>query len=271
MSRSTQVLVFDSGVGGLSIISEIRALLPHISITYASDNAYFPYGEKHEADLIERVEGVLQRLVARFKPEVIVIACNTASTVALPRIRNHFKQAIIGVVPAIKPAAQLSQSKTIAVLATPGTIQRPYTQQLISDFAADCKVLTLGSSTLVQIAESKLRSETIDPKDLSAVVAPLLAHPDYPLVDTIVLACTHFPFLKQELTNLLGEGLRWVDSGNAIARRLQNVLVEHDLHPGTESNEREYQSVFTANNPLIHKLVPALESHFPSEIHFDVM
>lgn len=270
MSPSAQVLVFDSGVGALSIISEIRNLLPNISITYASDNAFFPYGEKGEAELIERVDTVLHGLVAKFQPDVIVVACNTASTVALPRVRDRFKQEIIGVVPAIKPAAQLSQSKHIALLATPGTIQRPYTKQLIADFAGGCKVLTLGSSELVNIAERKLRGEAIHSNELEDALTPLIEHESFHLVDTIVLACTHFPLLKQELTELLGKHLQWVDSGEAIARRLKSILESSLIGNTGEAKAAKYQSVFTANNQQSQLLVPALNKVFPSEIKFEL-
>jgi len=268
MSPSTQVLVFDSGVGGLSIIKEIRELLPNISITYASDNAYFPYGEKDEAELIERVDSVLHHLVEMFKPQVIVVACNTASTVALPRVRDRFEQDIIGVVPAIKPAAQLSKSKCIALLATPGTIQRPYTKQLITDFADDCEVLTLGSSDLVNIAEAKLRGEAIHKDEIEGALSPLLEHESFHLVDTIVLACTHFPLLKQELAAVVGKDLLWVDSGEAIARRLKSILESSAIESTGQAKQPKYRSIFTVNNQQAQELIPALKNIFPSEIDF---
>jgi glutamate racemase len=214
------ILVFDSGVGGLTIVEAIAAALPCAPLVYACDNAAFPYGPKPEDELVERVHVVLDALVRDFAPRLLVVACNTASTVALPRLRSHYTLPIVGVVPAIKPAAQLSKNRVIGLLATPGTVRRPYTDQLIAEFAADCKVIRVGSSDLVLAAEQKLRGKAIDPASLRELLRPILDAG----ADTVVLGCTHFPLLRAELEAAAARPLIWVDSGEAIARRVRELL-----------------------------------------------
>ncbi len=212
------ILVFDSGVGGLSVLEETRRRLPHCRYHYACDNAAFPYGDKSEDELVARVDAVLRALIARIHPDIVVIACNTASTVALPRIRSHFDKPVVGVVPAIKPAAQLSRSRVIGLVATPGT---PTPSGLWT--AGDCEIVRVGSTRLVHIAEAKLRGETPDPAELAEILAPVF---DHPRLDTVVLACTHFPLLRDELIQAAPRELQWVDSGEAIARRVASFTGE---------------------------------------------
>ena len=216
-----KVLVFDSGVGGLSVLAELRQRLPQCQLLFACDNEAFPYGTKDEATLVARVEKVLMALVERVAPDIVVLACNSASTLALPRVRSRLSIPVVGVVPAIKPAAVLSRNKCIGLLATPGTVRRTYTQQLIDDFASDCRVIRVGSNELVSLAEQKLRGETIPTTLLEEVLAPMLAEP---ALDTVVLACTHFPLLRDELDRAAGRPISWVDSGEAIARRVASLL-----------------------------------------------
>src|SRR5690606_9470593 len=159
---SAPILVFDSGVGGLSVHAAIAAQLPGETYVYACDNAAFPYGPKPEDELVERVHAVLDALIARFQPKLLIVACNTASTVALPRLRQHYTLPIVGVGPATKPAAAISRTRVIGLLATPGTIRRAYTDQLIRDFADACAIVRIGSADLVQIAEHKLRQGRVD-------------------------------------------------------------------------------------------------------------
>lgn len=273
-----QILVFDSGVGGLSIISEIRRLLPHYSLTYASDNAFFPYGVKGEEELVERVHRVLDACVAACEPDLIVVACNTASTVALPRVREYFKLEIVGVVPAIKPAAKLSNSKIIGLLATPATVKRAYTQQLIKDFANDCRIIPVGSSELVQIAEKKLRRETIDLGEIREILQPFFADQDKDpaerldttaLLDTIVLACTHFPLLKEELQQCVPYPVQWVDSGDAIARRVSHLIQERKLQPNPNtSTQPHFLSLFTKRSDDVEALLPTLKEYLPGDVRF---
>lgn len=218
------VLTFDSGVGGLSVAAEIRKLLPGLRLIYASDHAFLPYGDKTEAQLIDRVPALLSVLEARFQPEIVVIACNTASTVVLPAVREALKAQIVGTVPAIKPAAALTKTKVIGLLGTPGTVRRTYTQDLIDEFASDCVCVRHGSVELVTLAEAKLRGERVSLEAVRAAVTPLFAQAHGERIDVVVLACTHFPLLADELAAVSPPGVRFIDSGAAIARRVKTLL-----------------------------------------------
>lgn len=251
-SAATPVLVFDSGVGGLSILHAIAEALPALPLAFACDNAFFPYGTKSETELVERVDAVLHALIAELQPQAVVIACNTASTVALPRLRSRFTLPIIGVVPAIKPAAALSQNKIIGLLATPATVQRPYTNELIRDFAKDCTVLKIGSRELVQLAEDKLRGKPVAPATLVPILAPFFADPTRQ-PDTIVLGCTHFPLLRDELAAAAPSVQHWVDSGTAIARRVASLLTPPPAPPAARG-----EVWMTADTDDARALWPAL-------------
>lgn len=228
------VLVFDSGVGGLSVYDEIRRLLPDLHYIYAFDNVAFPYGEKSEAFIVERVVEIVTAVQARYPLSMAVIACNTASTVSLPSLREKFGFPVVGVVPAIKPAARLTANRIVGLLATRGTVKRPYTHELIQRFANECHFELLGSSELVEIAEAKLHGEPILLDRLRRILRPWLRMAEPP--DTIVLGCTHFPLLQEELLQVLPEGTRLVDSGAAIARRTA-WLLEHDAPDAKSSDE----------------------------------
>jgi len=213
------VLFFDSGVGGLSVVPPTRALLPTAPFVYAADTAGFPYGTKTEAEIAARVPALLGRLVERFAPRVVVIACNTASTIALPVVRAALDVPVVGTVPAIKPAAAISKTRVIGILGTEATVRQPYVDRLAAEFASDCTVVRHGSAALVELAEAKLRGERIAPEDIVAAVAPLA---EVGRLDTVVLACTHFPLLRGELQACL-PGVTLVDSGEGIARRLAHL------------------------------------------------
>ncbi|EOW6804874.1 glutamate racemase [Cronobacter muytjensii] len=219
------ILVFDSGVGGLSVYDEIRHLLPDLHYIYAFDNVAFPYGEKSEAFIVERVVEIVTAVQARYPLALAVIACNSASTVSLPALREKFAFPVVGVVPAIKPAARLTANGVVGLLATRGTVKRPYTHELIARFANECQIEMLGSAELVEIAEAKLHGEPFSLEALRRVLRPWLRMPEPP--DTVVLGCTHFPLLADELLQVLPEGTRLVDSGAAIARRTA-WLLEHE-------------------------------------------
>lgn len=232
MSKSGHhVLVFDSGVGGLSVVSEIRARLPGAYLSYAADDEFRPYGSKTETQLRARLPGLLAVLVDMLNPDALVIACNTASTTALPPIRAAVKIPVIGVVPAIKPAAEQSLTKAIGVLGTPGTVRRAYVDTLIADFAPDCHVLLKGSTRLIAEAERKLAGQAVNMDVVREEIAPLFAGRVGLDVDGVVLACTHFPLLRDELRAAARQSVNWIDSGEAIARRLEDVLSEIAARP----------------------------------------
>lgn len=257
LSQSTanpRILVFDSGVGGLSIVQEIQQKLPFAPLVYASDNAFFPYGTKGEAELIARVDAVLRKITASYAVDIIVVACNTASTLALPHIRSHFSQPIVGVVPAIKPAAALSQSQVIGLLATPATVVRPYTHNLIREHAPEAEVISVGSSELVQLAEHKLRGGVVAAEQLKDILQPFFTHPRAQEMDVLVLACTHFPLLRAELAAQFPARVQLIDSGEAIARRVASLLKPHSIIAQTP----EHAAIFTRASPSVTALSPQL-------------
>jgi glutamate racemase len=216
MNPSAPILFFDSGVGGLSVLGPTRVLLPSAPIVYAADSAGFPYGTKTEAELAARVPALLRRLVERFEPRLVVIACNTASTIALDQARAALAIPVVGTVPAIKPAAERSKSRLIGVLGTEATVRQPYVDSLAAQFAFDCTIVRHGSAELVALAEAKLGGETVDGGAVAKAVRPLA---DAEGLDTVVLACTHFPLLADELAAAL-PGVNFVDGGAGIARRI---------------------------------------------------
>jgi glutamate racemase len=213
------LLVFDSGVGGLSVLGAIRSLLPTAPLVYAADSAGYPYGTKRPAEIEARVPALLGRLAERFDPELIVIACNTASTIALDAVRAALDLPVVGTVPAIKPAAELSKTRTIGVLGTEATVRQPYVDRLSAEFAADCTVLRHGSAELVDLAEAKLRGETTDPGACRRALDGLFEQPGGERIDTIVLACTHFPLVEEDLAAAAPSPVRFVDGKEGIARR----------------------------------------------------
>ncbi|WP_036771989.1 glutamate racemase [Photorhabdus australis] len=218
------VLVFDSGVGGLSVYQEIRRLLPDLHYIYVFDNEAFPYGEKSEEFIIERVVKIIGAVQQKHPLAIVVIACNTASTVSLPALRERFHFSVVGVVPAIKPAAKLTCNGIVGLLATRATVNRSYTKELIERFAADCRIESIGSAELVELAEAKLHGSKVSSEALKQILRPWLRMKEPP--DTVVLGCTHFPLLAEELIQVLPDGTRLIDSGAAIARRTA-WLVKH--------------------------------------------
>ena len=234
---TANVLIFDSGVGGFSIFQPIRQALPGLKSCYLMDNQLFPYGIQPDDVLIERIVALCHKACQRFEIDMVVIACNTASTLALPALRQKLNIPVIGVVPAIKTAAELSHSKHIALLATPATINRPYIDQLIQDHAPDCQVTRIGSSELVKLAEQYWFSNELDEAALIEILDPCLKpklddhHPCQQSdtrprdVDQLILGCTHFPIINEHISRLYPQ-VNLVDSGQAIARRVGYILQE---------------------------------------------
>ena len=217
MDPQAPLLFFDSGVGGLSVLAPTRALLPDAPIVYVADSAGYPYGAKSEAKLAARVPALLGRLVDRFRPRLAVIACNTASTIALDHVRAALDIPVVGTVPAIKPAAELSKSRVIGVLGTEATVRQPYVDDLAARFAADCTVVRHGSRELVDLAEAKLAGWPVSVDAVRAAVAPLVDGNE--AMDVMVLACTHFPLLRDEIATAF-PAIAQVDGGPGIARRI---------------------------------------------------
>lgn len=222
------LLLFDSGVGGLSVLAEVRAALPNAPVVYVADNGGFPYGTKTEAEISARVPALLGRLAERYRPRLIVIACNTASTIALAGVRAALDLPIVGTVPAIKPAAEQSQTRVIGVLGTDATVRQPYVDDLSAKFASDCRVLRHGSAELVQLAEASLRGERAPDSAYAQVMAGLLDQQGGDRMDIVVLACTHFPLVADRLAAVAPHPLRFVDGARGIARRVAYLTREQE-------------------------------------------
>ncbi|TCP90117.1 glutamate racemase [Cricetibacter osteomyelitidis] len=225
------ILVFDSGMGGLSVYREIKAMLPNAHYLYCFDNAFFPYSEKEEQEIIDRTLSICTRINGQYPIDIIVIGCNTASTVVLPALRSAFDCPIVGTVPAVKPAAAISQTKTIGLLATKGTVKRSYVNDLINNYAADCIVERIGSTKLPEIAEQKIYGNSVDLLALQNEVAPWIGNKE---LDTVILGCTHFPLLKEELRLCLPQVKYFVDPAKAIAKRVKSLLNEQKVRSKNE-------------------------------------
>jgi glutamate racemase len=243
--RAPRALVFDSGLGGLSVLAEIRRLRPDVEIVYAADDAAFPYGRLSEAALIARVETVMARLIGEIEPDIVVIACSTASTLALPPLRAAYPRLpFVGTVPAIKPAAAASRSGLISVLATRGTVARDYTHDLVREHAANCEVTLVGAPLLAVIAERVMRGEAVDAGEIAREIAPCFVERDGRRTDQIVLACTHFPLIVDRLERLAPWPVNFVDPAPAIARRLDTLI---GSGPGASAGS-EGAAIFTSGD-----------------------
>ncbi|MFB0611657.1 glutamate racemase [Aurantiacibacter poecillastricola] len=217
---SSPILLFDSGLGGLSVLAALRGQLPQAPIIYAADLAGIPYGEKTEAEVAARVAGMLGRLAERTHPRLVCIACNTASTIALGMVRDVLETPIVGTVPAIKPAAAMTRTGTIGLLGTAATIRQAYVDNLEAEFAKDKRLIRHAAPELVAAAESKLRGHAPDPEIFTRAAEGLLRQPGGDAIDTVVLACTHFPLVQAELGRAFGESVQFIDGAQGIARRI---------------------------------------------------
>lgn len=219
------ILVFDSGIGGLGVVAALNQLAPGLPLDYLVDNGFFPYGEKADDLLLAHILDLIDDEIKRSAPEAIIIACNTASTIALSTLRERFSIPFIGCVPPIKPAATASQTRCIGLLATAATVRRPYLNGLIERFAPDCKVLSLGTPTLAELAEQKFRGATVDVAD---AIAPLFTQPGSENIDAMALGCTHYTFLLPEFLALRPD-LSWHDPAMPVARQALRVIEDLNL------------------------------------------
>lgn len=252
MPDARPLLFFDSGVGGLSVLAATRKLLPQASIVYAADSAGYPYGTKSEAEIAARVPALLGRLVERYRPRLVVIACNTASTIALAHVRSALDLPVVGTVPAIKPAALISKTRVIGVLGTEATIRQPYVDRLAAEFASDCLVVRHGSAELVDLAEAKLRGKPTDPAAYARILRGLTGQPGGDRIDTVVLACTHFRLVEPELA--AARPFAYVDGADGIARRIAHLTEGQEWPEAPPAGI----AVFTRLNDDVERLRPAL-------------
>ena len=244
---SKNILVFDSGIGGFSVLQTLFKLMPQYNYSYCSDNQALPYGDKPDTYLRARIIPLFRQLIEQCQPDIAVIACNTASTLLLDQLREYFNIPFIGVVPAIKPAGAISQSKHIALLATAATTEREYINHLHQKFASDCTLLRFACGELVTIAEEKLLNGKINQNQVNDFVKRLLhqsteMRQDFSRIDTIVLGCTHFSLLLDELKQAWPDSVNWLDSSEAIARRCQQLMSRMD-----NTSSRPCRTLFTSS------------------------
>jgi len=238
------ILVFDSGIGGLTVLREARLLMPERGFIYVADDAGFPYGGWEEGPLKARIVALFGDLLERFDPEAVIVACNTAFTLAGADLRLAFPEMrFIGTVPAIKPAAERTRSGLVSVLATPGTVKRAYTRDLIQSFASQCHVRLVGSENLARMAEAYIRGESLDDAAVLAEIAPCFVEKDGARTDIVVLACTHYPFLANVFRRLAPWPVDWLDPAEAIARQARRLV---PLVDGVEHPEGLDLAVFTS-------------------------
>jgi glutamate racemase len=250
MLSSPKVLVFDSGLGGLTVYAELLKALPDAHYVYVADDAAFPYGRLAPDVLIARVDAVMNRLIKRFRPDIVVIACNTASTICLPSLRAHYDMPFVGTVPAVKPAALLSKTRIISILGTPGTVSREYTHDLIIAHAADCRVSLVGAPNLARYAEGFLRGEAMSDAAVLAEILPCFKEKEGVRTDAIALACTHYPLLLDIYKRIAPWEVIWVDPAPAIARRMTNLLSSSDKE-AQAALSTSGKAYFTAGNTAI--------------------
>jgi len=256
MDAKAPILLFDSGVGGLTVLAELRKVLPNAPVVYAADTAGLPYGEKTEAEVAARVSGLLGRLAERFSPRLITIACNTASTIALGMVREVLKVPIVGTVPAIKPAAALTRTGVIGLLGTAATIRQGYVDRLEAEFAGGKRLIRHAAPGLVDAAEALLRGELVDPAVYQAAATGLRSQPGGGDIDTVVLACTHFPLVEDQLRAALGKDVTFVDGAQGIARRIEHLTQGQPFH-----REIPDFALFTSDPDQIPRLLPALRKY----------
>lgn len=257
MSTPPTILVFDSGLGGLTVYREIVKARPAANYVYVADDAFFPYGHHSEDAIVGRVVPLIGDLIDEHQPAIIVVACNTASTLVLPQLRATYSVPFVGTVPAIKPACAASKTRRVSVLGTRGTVKREYTQGLIRDFAAGCEVTLVGAAELASIAEAALRDEPVSDADVAREIAPCFVDDGAARTDTIVLACTHYPLLLDRMVRLAPWPVDWIDPAPAIARRTADLMgVAAGSPPGRA------RIIFTSGRPPSEGLARALNPYF---------
>lgn len=262
MSAPPTILVFDSGLGGLTVLREIVRTRPDAHYVYVADDEFFPYGHHSEEEIIARVVPLVGELIARHAPALVVIACNTASTLVMSHLRSAYSVPFVGTVPAIKPACASSRTKRVSVLGTKGTVKREYTRRLIDDFAQGCDVTLVGSPELASLAESALSGNDVSDADIAAELAPCFVDDGEDRTDTVVLACTHYPLLLDRMKRLAPWPVDWIDPAPAIARRVSDLLGA----PGKESDQARAEMIFTSQrtHTLSRSLMPFFGGRIPA-------
>lgn len=241
------IAVFDSGVGGLPYLQSLREYAPNEDYVYLADRAHFPYGEKTDKELMKIIVESVGRFIAATDPKLMLIACNTASVVALRALRKRFGIPFIGVVPAIKPAAENSTRRAIGVLATRRTVEDPYTEQLISRFASDCRVIRYAGVEIVELVE--LNYFTTGEGQKIEILKPAVDFFKSKGVDTLVVGCTHFIFVEHLLQHMLAGSATVIDSRKGVAQQTMRILEKEGIL-GFGRQHRNAGRLFVSGNGL---------------------
>lgn len=268
MGRIPRLLFIDSGLGGLTVLRSARQAIPEATVLFIADDAGFPYGSKCAGVLSSRLIGIVQKEIKDFKPDCIVLACNTASTVALKALRKAFATPIVGAVPAIKPAAALTKSGLVSVLATPGTVAREYIRELIAQFGAGTRFNLVGAPKLAELAEMSAGGSAVEDSAIASEIAPCFIEDGGAKTDVVVLGCTHYPLLLDKLDALAPWPVTWLDPAPAIARRLANVLAEQGHVVGVGAKRGAGIIKFTSGRTPSASLSALLQSHNLSIVHY---
>ena len=261
MLPSPHLLLLDSGLGGLSVAKAVRSVLPQARLTYIADDAAFPYGSWEEAALSDHLADLVGRLIENHAPDIVILACNTASTLVLARLRESFDTPFVGTVPAIKPAAERTKSGLVSVLATPGTVRRDYTQKLLKDFSGKAEFTLVAAPSLAGEAERYLIGEEVDPASILDNVRPCFVEADGRRTDTIVLGCTHYPLLLPVLQELSPWPVEWINPAPAIARRVVALLGDDDFVVKDTAYQQLDSFSYTSGKALPLRLSCLLQSH----------
>lgn len=250
MSESRPIGVFDSGLGGLSVLKHIRELLPQEQLLYVADSANAPYGDKSDSEIQQRSDVITQFLLSH-DIKALVVACNTATAAAIESLRQNFDIPIIGMEPAVKPAALSTQAGVVGILATPGTLASEKYARLYQQYAGNVKIISQPCPGLVeQVEKAELDSERTR-ELLQGYVSALLDQG----ADTLVLGCTHYPFLKPVIENIAGGTVSVIDTGEAVARELERRLLQAGIRH-TSSEQGAVQ--FWTNCDTCHTVVDQL-------------
>lgn len=245
MGKQAPILLFDSGIGGLTVLREARILVPERQFIYVADDAAFPYGSWNEADLESHIVELMGKLIKAYQPELVIIACNTASTLVMVALRAAYPDIkFVGTVPAIKPAAERTKSGVVSVLATPGTVKRAYTRDLIQSFASQCHVRLVGSEDLAGLAEAYMSGENVSDDELRPIIEQCLIELDGKPTDIVVLACTHYPFLANRFRQIAPWPVDWLDPAEAIARHATSLIDRSEISGQPENDI----ALFTSGN-----------------------
>jgi glutamate racemase len=265
--RAARLLFVDSGLGGLTVLKAARAAVPEADVLFIADDAGFPYGLKSDAALIARLLTLIEPLLREFEPDCLVLACNTASTIALQALRASFTVPIVGTVPAVKPAAALTRSGLVSVLATPATVAREYTRALIGKFGAGASFTLAGAPSLAALAEAYASGEAVDAEAIACEIAPAFIENGSARTDVIVLGCTHYPLLLNELDALAPWPVAWLDPAPAIGRRIANVLASAGHIVGVGAKRGSGKIRFTSGktpSPALLRLLHAYHLTLPA-------